>query len=340
MYKYIISESTKILTNNGFKKLTDITCEDLILDKDENNHTFIYESTVNTQTYNVTFQGDNNLNLSGNTLFYMSKAGSGLRGARTLRLEDILKYFDKQSEKQRPRWPLVDLKPIPCFDLNKETNLPLEPYTLGFLLGDGTFRAKRSTPFCSTDTFIIEKIISKGFAVKSWKDSKGMITYNIPNIHGKIDSLGLKGTCSATKFFPELPYTIEDRIHLLQGMMDADGCVNTDSSIEITLKSESMINWVKDCIERLGGTATKKAKRGYCKAYNFEGDYWRLYVRHPEASILFSLPRKIERTKPKPLRNRIIAYSNLGFDTCKIILSEAETIILDGYIPVIGEELK
>lgn len=331
-----LPDDTKVLTTDGFKLVRELNIEDFVLDKYERPFKILHLKDYNNTALKLKLQGDNEVMVFSDTTFFTSKAGDGMtRGrAKITDAELICNYFDLQLDKTRPRWPLIDLKPVPEYeDVSKIKDI-IDPYTLGFLLGDGCFRGGASATFCCGDKFIVDKIKSiHGDAVSDWKDGKGGITHNIKGLYRTINALGLQNTCSETKFIPELDYSLQDLVNLIQGMMDADGCVNKDTSIELTLKSEPMIDTIKSIIERLGGTATKKVKIGTCKEYDYEGLYLRLYIRHPDASILFSLPRKIERTKLKPLRNRVLDYSKHGTNVSgKVINTNACSLILDNYI--------
>lgn len=325
--------NTKVLTPEGFKSVKELKVGDTVLDQYEKEVHILNTCDVSEYCITLKSQGDNITKVAESTTFVMSKAGGGMRGAGVTSAKDLVQYYDKQPPKVRPRWPLIDLKPAPEPELDNNIEI-IDPYTLGFLLGDGSFRTKgATTPYTTVDDFITDKLKNKGHTITRWKDQKGQITFNIKYIHKPITELGLKGTCSESKFIPKLPYNFKDRYELLQGMMDADGCVNTDSSIEITLKSEKMIDTIKDWVERLGGTATKKGKKGVCKAYNFEGHYWRLYIRHPDASVLFSLPRKVERTKIKPLRNRILDYElSEDKEDCKSLIVDGNSLVIENYL--------
>lgn len=334
---FIVLEDTKVITVDGEKLVKDLTEKDTLFNG-EGGEVSLNGSPVkgsDVTPYHLTFQGNNTVTVSPTSIFHTSKAGSGLKGSKMFSTKELCEYHDKQFGKTRPRWGLVDLpNTYETLDMDTPSELDIDPYTLGFLLGDGCLRTKGgTTPFCTIDEHILTRLKDAGNTITKWKDNKGGITYNIKYIHKKLKVLGLKGTDSGTKFIPNLEYTLEDKVHLLQGLMDADGCVNKDSSIEVTLKSEEMIDWIKDTIEFLGGTATKNIKIGKCKDYNFEGEYWRLYVRHPEASILFSLPRKIERTKSKPLRNRLLSYEIGEVRSKEVHLSiDSDTILLNNSI--------
>lgn len=329
----VLPISTKVLTPEGFVEVRYLKEGDTVLDQYENPVQVTSTKDVKDICVILKSQGDNLTKLAESSTFLMSKAGAGMRGAKIVVVKELLEYYDKQPCKLRPRWPLIDLKPAPDPEVfNKVSSI--DPYTLGFLLGDGSFRTKgATTPYTTVDNFITDKLKDKGHTITRWKDQKGQITFNIKHIHKEIINLGLKGTCSESKFIPDLDYNFKDMYDLLQGVMDADGCVNIDSSIEITLKSEKMIDTIKDWVERLGGTATKKSKKGVCKAYNFEGYYWRLYIRHPDASCLFSLPRKVERTKIKPLRNRILGYEILPEqEECKHLSLSGNSLVIENYL--------
>lgn len=340
-----LTENMNLLTEDGWVSVTDLVEGERVYSKD---YELLEVSSVVPsglqENFILGFQGGVSVDVCSESVWSVTRAGAGTGFEKTLTLEDLLSaynYEDSKPKGTRRRWPLIPL----CTN-NKGrglTELPIAPYVLGFLLGDGCFRTRSSTPFCTVDSEIIEKIESLGYKTNKWADQKGGITYNIKGLRSVVNSLGLDNTHSGNKFIPEtyMNSSTEDKLELLKGMMDADGCVNKDSSIEITLKSEVMIDQLKILMDSVGNTCTKKIKIGRCKAYNFEGTYYRLYVRSPNAAELFNLTRKVERTKIKKLRNRLLNHKSVGVaNAYTVYLShdKAVGLITDNYIVIHTKE--
>ncbi|MDY0197581.1 MAG: PhoH family protein [Tenuifilaceae bacterium] len=116
----------------------------------------------------------------------------------------------------------------------------------------------------------------------------------------------LYGKKSEEKHIPKqyLYTTAENRIKLLQGLMDTDGYVDaTGKSLEFYSSSYDLANGVKFLVESLGGIVTWTVKKTSYR--DKDGDIVeclpcnRLNLRIPPNIIPFKLPRKKNRYKPK-----------------------------------------
>lgn len=148
----------------------------------------------------------------------------------TVEAQDIINAMEKES--YRPRdINLPSHEPV----TSDEADLPLDPYLLGALLGDGSI-ISGSLMITSMDQEIIDRVESRLPAGVQlvFSDKRGRATtYRLsrtaesgPNPLTEIlRSLGVWGHGSLTKFVPE-PYldgSFEQRLALLQGLMDTDG---------------------------------------------------------------------------------------------------------------------
>lgn len=104
--------------------------------------------------------------------------------------------------------------------------LPIDPYFLGIWLGDGT-RANTSINYQSCDEPMINEILYRGFTPTSRYVHPGTgvlrISFGGQNIIQTLRGMG----CSPNKHIPEiyLHSSIEQRLDLLAGLIDSDGCV-------------------------------------------------------------------------------------------------------------------
>lgn len=115
--------------------------------------------------------------------------------------------------------------------VGEEKELPLDPYTLGVWLGDGTNR-NPTIANCNDDKAIIEKIVNNGNGIH-WK-TKHKLTGVMYYCFGFRDKLKKYGMCHSKrkteKYIPEeyLTSSIEQRLELLAGLIDTDGYLSME----------------------------------------------------------------------------------------------------------------
>ena len=133
--------------------------------------------------------------------------------------------------------------------------LPIEPYTLGLILGDGCITVKNNKNVVRFTSLLSDVLEYKQFIPYDITTHKRDIEHSIhiPNAYNILNSLGLFGTNSHTKFIPEVyKYSsIEDRISLLQGLIDTDGWINGKTQCFCTT-SEQLKDDVLEVARSLG----------------------------------------------------------------------------------------
>lgn len=149
--------------------------------------------------------------------------------------EEILKDMEAHPGKNRG-WFIPLTQPVP----HEEREHVIPPYTMGALLGDGSLHKKVSIG--NDDKEIIDRVIKEmtpsGFEPCCYdrtelkEQKKSSVKYYLyfkknAEIKEELRGLGIQDTYSDTKFIPdEYKYdSIENRIALLQGLMDTDGTV-------------------------------------------------------------------------------------------------------------------
>ena len=164
-------------------------------------------------------------------------------------------------------------------------DLPVDPYCLGAWLGDGS---TGSGVITGIDPEILEEFEKAGYEVSHHKCEKshcalGLITQLRP--------LGITGA-KGSKFIPDqyLMASKEQRLALLQGLMDTDGTVCDIGSVEFTNTNERIARGAYQLILSLGWKTTLRKKRA--KLYGKDcGPNWRLKF-YPDQYV-FRLPRKV-----------------------------------------------
>ena len=114
--------------------------------------------------------------------------------------------------------------------------------------------------------------------------------------YGILYEMGLIGNKHIPKKYLRASY--EQRLELLQGLMDTDGTVDKRGRCEITLKSKRLINDVSELLHTLGIKHTIKHKKAVCTnaSHNYERDAFRIsFMVYADDLIPFKLKRKAER---------------------------------------------
>jgi len=336
--------NTKIYTSDGVKKMGDIKVGDKVIGSDGNSHnvTGVYPQGLK-DLYKITFNDGCSILCCDEHIWTVSTRANGnnSKGRKTLTLNLTTKQlldkelkvtrnsnsFDKlqstyylQSNGQS-KWQIPIVKPI-TFDNNEE--LPIHPYLLGLILGDGGIT--KSIRFSSIDDEIIEeikKLLTDDLEIK--KTSGDNCDYDIvTKIRGKnslidkLRQLNLMGCNSSQKFIPDVyKYSsIENRLLILQGLMDTDGfCYKSRKNneflgTEFCSISEQLTDDVIEIVHTLGGIARKSSR---IPKYTYNGEKkngkkaYRVNIKLQSGMNPFKLQRKKELYK-EPQKYKVGRY--------------------------------
>jgi len=188
--------------------------------------------------------------------------------------------------------------------------LPLDPYIVGVLLGDGSVKQvpKYRPSFTSGDAEVadhVEAVLPPDCTITAAKDGK---SYRLGDIEGRrgrfkvsrasqrIMAAGIAGYGAEDKHIPNLyKYrSVEERTSLLQGLMDTDGSASGGTLTYHTC-SRKLADDVRFLVQTLGGRAslnTKPDHRGY-------RDMYCLHVVFGNGVVPFRLSRKVNAMKPR-----------------------------------------
>lgn len=177
------------------------------------------------------------------------------------------------------KWELPTLAPMQF----PRADLPLHPYALGLLIGDG-YLAGHSIQFSDQDGaeatrlaqyLGTDKIKPSSIYNNSWTISGGKTLQAIKD-------LGLFGALSADKFIPHsyLYADIEQRSALLRGLIETDGCKNKNSQLYDTT-SEQLAKDICQLARSLGNTARYRPCSGGAFRCMLFGPSFGHYARNP-----------------------------------------------------------
>ena len=317
--------NNEIFTPYGRKRIGDIIVGDKIIGSDGKSYNVTGRFPQGViDTYQVTFNDGFSVIVGAEHLWCVSSNNSGDNSKNrenryiTLSTEQMLdkdlklKQIGTGLNEKRPyefstyykspngnnKWQIPIVKPI-NFENNNE--LPIEPYLLGLCLGDGHFTN-------SSCVFTVHKDdydeLFENFNLKENKSQDNKRKGNL-NIGEPLRDLKLDNTRSHNKFIPEIyKYSsIENRLAILQGLMDTDGhCMLSKNGIfkgtEYSTISEKLCDDVCEIVQTLGGIARKKSRKSFYKKDGKRVECsisYRVNIKLPSGMNPFRLKRKSER---------------------------------------------
>jgi phosphate starvation-inducible PhoH-like protein len=197
--------------------------------------------------------------------------------------------------------------------------VPMDPYALGLLLGDGCLTTSTTPSFTTSDpelAFALEQALDgielrrKGtvdYVLRHTAGHRGGVIVANP-VTAMLRDLGLAGTRSNTKFVPEryLYNSSDVRLAVLQGLLDTDGGPVTQRGrtcrIQYGTSSERLRDDVVFLVRSLGGVAYVRTRRAAGRLpgrargrdVHHRSDAFVLDLRLPEGIEPFRLTRKRE----------------------------------------------
>jgi len=328
-------DSPILMANGQWKKLGDIKKGDYVLGHDYDGDKVAVPSRVvetsragRKEVFKFYFR-DGGYVIASKEHSFPLKFRSGRKSAiKKKRIEEVLdrkiNYVGGKLKFQQPK----------AIEFKNGGNLPIHPYLLGALLGDGGLTGG-SVRFSNIDERIIKKVRSicgkEGFQLnyedevthrivdmRNGRSKKGHFGQNRLVQHIKQLKLDIK---SGEKFIPDVYKiaSVEERKQLLAGLIDTDGTFS-----EYFTKSKRLAEDFVFLVRTLGGTAKLKERivnNDFTKGEDalFYRIYWRFDYELP-----LSAPEK-QRVSKKPVEytNRfVVKVESVGFVECGDIAIE------------------
>ncbi|MEA2413976.1 MAG: replicative helicase [Thermoanaerobaculia bacterium] len=170
------------------------------------------------------------------------------------------------------------------FGSGEECAVPIKPWLLGFLLGDGALTGS-SVMFSSADDELVERVrtdVGPGFKIvksggydyRITQSDKGSYPFGSPPpnlIRKSLEDLGVWGCQAHEKFIPKQYLTASKsvRARVLEGLLDTDGWVEKLGSVCFSSSSERLARDVIELVRSLGGTAKLRRK---ATSYTYQGE--------------------------------------------------------------------
>lgn len=261
-----------VLTANGWKKMGELTLNDKVINPVTGKPIKllgIYDRGL-LDTYKITFSDGSCTECAGDHLWSVFKSGKAKDRLRTLDTETLLKDYKVENKTASGTFKYRYSTPLTVPIEGNYTKLPIHPYVLGFILGDGCISGNRLTVRVSTNREDWPEIVDRLRSylpdpnlVHEGTEVRGAKHFRIHGLGKELKDLGLIGCKSKDKFIPELylKSSIENRRLLLAGLLDTDGCVGSKKKISkvstYSSKSEHLRDGISYLVRSLGGLSTK-----------------------------------------------------------------------------------
>jgi SNF2 family DNA or RNA helicase len=249
-----------ILTPDGWKLMGDIRLGDEVINANgcASRVTGVFPHGEK-DIYRVVFSDGTSTECGEEHLWYVRSAVRKFRAqpGRVLPLSAFMHDLHDAAGNAKHYIPMV--RPVEF----REGELPVDPYLLGLLLGDGGLTG-HTVNFSTSEA--VQAAIPAGVGVvpaggPDWRLSGERWQPN--PLTRALAALGLMGCGSAEKFIPDRYKfaSVSSRIAMLQGLLDTDGCVRrSDNNIEYTTVSPRLARDVAFLVQSLGGTARIRTK--------------------------------------------------------------------------------
>lgn len=222
----------------------------------------------------------------------------------------------------------IGIQPPSLENDSQDIDLPMDPWLLGFLLGDGCMRV--GLEFSTADSQIVDRVqalLTEDYQVKHTggydyrimfanrqlgkkrhgenisklkRNHLGHLIENGTSANVYIQTLkhmGLHGKLSHEKFIPEIYFrgSKHQRLELIRGLVDSDGTIDK-KSVYFTSTSKELSKGFAELIHSVGGIA--RIKHTTNRTYVYKGkrkpcrDTYTVITKYPTPWDLVSLARK------------------------------------------------
>lgn len=263
---------------------------------------------------------------------------SKFTGDKTLTTLELQQMLDRARYQGR-----VTLKPHGG-DFGREADFGVDPWLLGFLLGDGCLR--KTVRFSASEQYILDRVaVASGMVPRYVSCYDYALTTERGQINPLLESirsLGLIGKYSSQKFVPEIVFSCSKEIRqgVLAGLIESDGWCEKANSLMFASSSEQLRDDVAELVKSLGGYCSKTTKGG--RFYSKDGerhdclDSYVACIKMDNLSDFIRSPRILKNIKPRRLPSSpavvSVEYVRQDKAVCIKVSHPSELYITDGYL--------
>ena len=313
---------TPVLTADGFRPIGELAVGDLVVGSNgEPTPVLGVYPQGPKNIYRVTTQ-DGASTLCSEDHLWAVKSRDDTRRGKPWRVVETKQLVGKLRVAHYRKWELPLLSsPVAL----PERDVPMDPYVLGLLLGDGCLTGSTTPSFATNDPELVEAVENLVPGIQArWKSGPDYVLNRVRQpgesvttanpITKVLRELDLCGTRSHTKFVPDayLHNSADVRLAVLQGLLDSDGGPVTQKDrtcrIQYGTTSPRLKDDVLTLVRSLGGVAyvRKRAAEGRAPGLAKGRD---VAHRHDSYILDIRLPSDVE---PFRLRRKVDKYREAG----------------------------
>ena len=330
-----LRNGTGVLTPNGWVKVEDLRWGDEVVSVDGTTTAVIgvYPQPVQ-PLYRLHFSDGTRAVTTDDHLWMIETSNRRRPGVVTT--SEIRRRLDAHAWRGGGRWSIPLLTgpaQLPAQEV------PLDPYLLGVLLGDGGLTSRAQVRLTSAEPELlaeVERFLPAGTALRHVAKYDYRIVGN-GRVGGNpvlnaLTALGLHGLGSHDKRVPNVYLWNHVRVRhaVLQGLLDTDGWVSRHAnSVLFSSVSLHLIEAVEFLVRSLGGVTRRQSRVrvGY-----------RLTISLPDHIAPFRLTRKASLLKSKQRRGRparfIVGYEQVGEGAaiCIEVAHPSRLFVIDNFV--------
>jgi hypothetical protein len=224
-------------------------------------------------------------------------------------------------------------------------HLPIDPYMLGLLLGDGgmtTGQVKFFKPEIDLQAAFTKRLFGEDVGI-ALPDGSG-VRVNGDALKRALMGLDLWGTRSWEKFIPDLYMRAsqEDRLALLRGILDTDGSVPKErGAVEYTTTSFRLAEQVAELTRSLGGFVAvadvRRTSFEYLGEKKLGRESSRLRISMPRGVTPVSSKKHLARWRPDLVHERLrtidgISFKRMGEAVCIRVAHPSRLFVTKDFI--------
>lgn len=337
--------NAKIKTISGWKEMGDISVGDKIasIDGKESFVTGVFPQGIK-DVYRVTFSDGRSTECCLDHLWEVSNPHRSEKST-VINTKNLKLLTENKWNKNR-----ICVKTV-SGDFGVSNDLPIDPWLLGFLIGDGCFTGG-TISFSTADKEIVERIkdiVSPDMNVSyvgkyDYRIVKLNHGHNNTPVKDAVIYLGLDGLYSHEKFIPSqyLESNKDVRVSLLSGLISSDGEATKFGTVSYSTTSEKLCNDIIYLSRSLGFICSKETRQTY---FTYKGikkpgliSYRiNILMSNEMKENVFFLPRHKDRiVKTRTRGNRLsvtsVEYSRTCEAQCIMVSHESHLYITDDFI--------
>jgi replicative DNA helicase len=239
-------------------------------------------------------------------------------------------------------------------EFGNDSELPMDPWLLGVLLGDGTTHGS-SVAFSTASSEILDQVrrvvgatyeITKSGPydyriIQAGAKTRGRGFRTANPLKQSLETLGIWGARAADKFIPKLYLnaSLGSRTQLLKGLIDTDGWVEKWGSMRFATSSERLVQDVVGLVRSVGGTANYFEKKTFYAYLNERRAGQTSYVCNiqlPDDIALQLISAKQQRRAPRKRTRRLnicsITATRFSQTQCIAVSHQSQLYITNDYV--------